>query len=404
MGSALPRNRGSHSLEGSFMLSAVPDNAGEPASGEPSVFASTSELVEEIRNGRIVVLIDDEDRENEGDLVFAAEFVTPEKINFLAKNGRGLICMAITAEHAGQLNLAPMVGSNRSAHGTNFTVAIEAAQGVTTGISAADRAHTIHVASRPDARPSDLVQPGHVFPLVSQPGGVLVRAGHTEACCDLARLAGLHPAAVLCEIMNEDGTMARLPDLVRFVRQHGLKLGTIADLIEYRAAHESMIERIAQRRLRTFVGELEMVAYRDKPSGSTHIALVQGKPSPDQEVLVRVHEPLSVLDVLEVDRSGHSWPLGKALAMIAASPCGVMVLLNCGESNERLFQRLAHRGQADALALPRRANEHHDLRTYGVGAQILRDLGVARMRLLAKPRKMPSMAGFGLVTTGYLES
>ncbi|HYA66238.1 MAG TPA: bifunctional 3,4-dihydroxy-2-butanone-4-phosphate synthase/GTP cyclohydrolase II [Burkholderiaceae bacterium] len=385
------------------MLSAVPDNAGEPASGEPSVFASTSELVEDIRNGRIVVLIDDEDRENEGDLVFAAEFVTPEKINFLAKHGRGLICMPITAEHARQLNLPPMVGSNRSVHGTNFTVAIEAAEGVTTGISAADRAHTIRVASQPDARPSDLVQPGHVFPLVSQPGGVLVRAGHTEACCDLARLAGLHPAAVLCEIMNEDGTMARLPDLVPFVRQHGLKLGTIADLIEYRAAHESMIERVAQRRLRTFAGELEMVAYRDKPSGSVHLALVQGKPTPDQEVLVRVHEPLSVLDVLEVDRLGHSWPLGKALAMIAASACGVIVLLNCGESNERLIERLSQRVQVDALALPRRAGEHHDLRTYGVGAQILRDLGVARMKLLAKPRKMPSMAGFGLVTTGYLE-
>jgi 3,4-dihydroxy 2-butanone 4-phosphate synthase/GTP cyclohydrolase II len=386
------------------MLSAVPDNAGGPASGEPSVLASTSELVEEIRNGRIVVLIDDEDRENEGDLVFAAEFVTPEKINFLAKHGRGLICMPITAEHAQQLNLPPMVGSNRSVHGTNFTVAIEAAEGVTTGISAADRAHTIRVASQPDARPSDLVQPGHVFPLVSQRGGVLVRAGHTEACCDLARLAGLHPAAVLCEIMNEDGTMARLPDLVRFVRQHGLKLGTIAGLIEYRAAHESMIERIAQRRLRTFAGELEMVAYRDKPSGSMHIALVQGRPAPDQEVLVRVHEPLSVLDVLEVDRWGHSWPLGKALAMIAGSACGVIVLLNCGESNERLFERLSQRVEADALALPRRAGEPHDLRTYGVGAQILRDLGVVRMKLLAKPRKMPSMAGFGLVTTGYLES
>ena len=386
------------------MLSAVPDNAGEPASGEPSVLASTSELVEEIRNGRIVVLIDDEDRENEGDLVFAADFVTPEKINFLAKYGRGLICMPITAEHARQLNLAPMVESNRSVHGTNFTVAIEAAEGVTTGISAADRAHTIHVASRPTARPDDIVQPGHVFPLVSQPGGVLVRAGHTEACCDLARLAGLHPAAVLCEIMNEDGTMARLPDLVRFARQHELKLGTIADLIEYRAAHESMIERVAQRRLRTFVGELDMVAYRDKPSGSSHIALVQGKPSPDQEVLVRVHEPLSVLDVLEVDRSGHSWPLGKALAMIAASSCGVMVLLNCGESNECLLERLVRRVRADAPVAPKRTGEHHDLRTYGVGAQILRDLGVARMKLLAKPRKMPSMAGFGLVTTGYLES
>ena len=387
------------------MLTAVPNSAAEPAGGEPSAITSTSELIEEIRNGRIVVLIDDEDRENEGDLVFAAEFVTPEKINFLAKYGRGLICMPITAEHARRLELPPMVGTNRSVQGTNFTVAIEAAEGVTTGISAADRAHTIRVASRPEAKPGDIVQPGHVFPLVSQPGGVLVRAGHTEACCDLARLAGLHPAAVLCEIMNEDGTMARLPDLLRFAQQHGLKLGTIADLIEYRAAHESMIERVTQRRLRTFAGELDLVVYRDKPSGSTHLALVQGTPGPDHEVLVRVHEPLSVLDLLEVDRSNHSWPLDKALSMIAASGCGVMVLLNCGESSERLLERVVPPpAESGAEAGPRRSSERHDLRTYGVGAQILRDLGVTRMKLLAEPRKMPSMAGFGLVTTGYLES
>jgi len=386
------------------MLTAVPGNAGDPAPDEPSVIASTSELVEEIRNGRIVILIDDEDRENEGDLLFAADFVSAEKINFLATYGRGLVCMPITAEHAHQLNLGPMTESNRSVHGTNFTVAIEAAEGVSTGISAADRAHTIRVASRPDAKPSDIVQPGHVFPLVSQPGGVLVRAGHTEACCDLARLAGLHPAAVLCEIMNEDGSMARLPDLVPFARQHGLKLGTIADLIEYRAAHETMIERVGQRRVRTFAGELDMVVYRDKPSGSTHIALVQGTPGPDREVLVRVHEPLSVLDVLEVDRQGHSWPLTKALKMIADSACGVMVLLNCGESGERLLERIVPREEPSAAPVERRPAERRDLRTYGVGVQILRDLGVARMKLLARPRKMPSMAGFGLVTTGFLES
>jgi 3,4-dihydroxy 2-butanone 4-phosphate synthase / GTP cyclohydrolase II len=240
------------------MLTAVPSNAGDPAPGEPSAIAPTNVLVEEIRNGRIVVLIDDEDRENEGDLIFAADFVTADKINFLARFGRGLICMPITAEHAQRLNLGPMTGSNRSVHGTNFTVAIEAAEGVSTGISAADRAHTIRVASRPDAKPGDIVQPGHVFPLVSQPGGVLVRAGHTEACCDLARLAGLTPAAVLCEIMNEDGSMARLPDLIRFAREHQLKLGTIADLIQYRAAHESLIERVVQRAVRTFAGEFDM--------------------------------------------------------------------------------------------------------------------------------------------------
>jgi 3,4-dihydroxy 2-butanone 4-phosphate synthase/GTP cyclohydrolase II len=386
------------------MLTAVPSNAGDAAPGEPFAFATTVELVEEIRNGRIVVLIDDEDRENEGDLLFAADFVTAEKINFLARFGRGLVCMPITAEHAQRLHLPPMTGSNRSVHGTNFTVAIEAAEGVSTGISAADRAHTIRVASRPDARPGDIVQPGHVFPLVSQPGGVLVRAGHTEACCDLARLAGLTPAAVLCEIMNEDGTMARLPDLVRFARQHKLKLGTIADLIHYRAAHETIIERIAQRRVKTVAGMLDMVVYRDQPSGSTHIALVQGAPDAGREVLVRVHEPLSVLDLLEVDREGHSWPLHRALAAIAASDCGVLVLLNCGESGDRLLEGMAPAGAAAGAGGERRVTERHYLRTYGIGAQILRDLGVARMKLLAKPRKMPSMAGFGLVTTGYLES
>jgi 3,4-dihydroxy 2-butanone 4-phosphate synthase/GTP cyclohydrolase II len=395
------------------MLTAVPNNAGDPAPGEPTAIAPTSVLVDEMRNGRIVVLIDDEDRENEGDLIFAADFVTPDKINFLARFGRGLICMPITAEHATRLNLGPMTGSNRSVHGTNFTVAIEAAEGVSTGISAADRAHTIRVASRPDAKPSDIVQPGHVFPLVSQPGGVLVRAGHTEACCDLARLAGLTPAAVLCEIMNEDGSMARLPDLIEFARQHQLKLGTIADLIQYRAAHETMIDRVVQRPVRTLAGEFEMTVYRDKPSGSTHIALVRGTPQADGEVLVRVHEPFSALDLLEVDREGHSWPLQRALQTIAAAECGVVVLLNCGESAARLLERLIEGAPAHGVAgasAPaagtdsRQSAERHNLRTYGVGAQILRDLGVRRMKLLAKPRKMPSMAGFGLVTIGYLES
>ena len=221
------------------MLSAVPHSS-QPGPG----LASTEEIIEEIRRGHIVVLVDDEDRENEGDLIFAADFVTPEKINFLAKHGRGLICMPITAEHAAQLALAPMTRNNKTVHGTNFTVAIEAAEGVTTGISAADRAHTIRVASRPHAQPGDIVQPGHVFPLVAAAGGVLMRAGHTEACCDLARLAGLTPAAVLCEVMNDDGTMARLPDLLPFASKHGLKVGTIADLIHYRAANESMVERV----------------------------------------------------------------------------------------------------------------------------------------------------------------
>ena len=365
--------------------------------------ATVPEIVEEIRRGNIVVLVDDEDRENEGDLVFAADFVTPEKINFLARFGRGLICMPITAEHGAQLALAPMATRNRTVHGTNFTVAIEAAEGITTGISAADRAQTIRVATRPNARPEDIVQPGHVFPLVAQPGGVLMRAGHTEACCDLARLAGLNPAAVLCEIMNDDGTMARLPDLLPFAQKHSLRVGTIADLIQYRAANESLIERLGQRSVVTTAGEFEMVAYRDRPGREIHLALVRGEIAPDRETLVRVHEPSSVLDFIDAGVSTHSWPLARALAAVAQAGAGVVVLLNCGESSEQLFTQFAALGDVAAGANSRNRSGPADLRTYGIGAQILRDLNVGAMRLLAKPRKMPSMAGFGLQITGYLE-
>jgi len=379
------------------MLAAV------PSAGASSPIASVEEIVDEIRQGRIVVLVDDEDRENEGDLIFAADFVTPEKINFLAKFGRGLVCMPITAEHAQRLRLTPMAQHNRSVHGTNFTVAIEAAEGVTTGISAADRAHTIRVATRPDARPEHVVQPGHVFPLVAQSGGVLMRAGHTEACCDLARLAGLNPAAVLCEIMNDDGTMARLPDLVPFAQKHGLKIGAIADLIHYRAANESLIERVGSRRVNTTAGPFELIAYRDLPSHSAHLALVRGPIDPERDVLVRVHEPLSVLDVLDADLSTHSWPLPRALAAIAKAGSGVIVLLNCGESAGGLLAQFETLARLDQGAAPDQRDARLDLRTYGVGAQILRDLNVVRMKLLARPRKMPSMAGFGLHTTGFLE-
>ncbi len=365
--------------------------------------ATVPEIVDEIRRGNIVVLVDDEDRENEGDLVFAADFVTPEKINFLARYGRGLICMPITPEHGAQLGLTPMAARNRTVHGTNFTVAIEAAEGISTGISAADRAHTIHVATRPNARPDDIVQPGHVFPLIAQPGGVLMRAGHTEACCDLARLAGLTPAAVLCEIMNDDGTMARMPDLIPFAHKHSLRVGTIADLIQYRAANESLIERVGGRRVQTSAGEFEMVAYRDRPGQGMHLALVHGEIARDRETLVRVHEPSSVLDFLDAGVTTHSWPLPRALATIAQAGSGVVVLLNCGESSEQLFAQFTALGDMAAGTVKRSRGGPADLRTYGVGAQILRDLDVGVMRLLAKPRKMPSMAGFGLQITGYVE-
>jgi len=365
--------------------------------------ASTPEIIDEIRRGNVVVLVDDEDRENEGDLIFAADFVTAEKINFLARFGRGLICMPVTEEHARRLQLVPMTQHNRTVHGTNFMVAIEAAEGVTTGISAADRAHTIRVASRPAAVPSDIVQPGHVFPLVARPGGVLMRAGHTEACCDLTRLAGLNPSAVLCEIMNDDGTMARLPDLIGFAQQHRLKLGTIADLIEHRAAHESLIERLCERPITTYAGEFQLIAYRDLPGNGTHLALVRGTPDPQRDVLVRVHSPLSVLDLLDMNSGPHAWSPGRALQVIAREGCGVLVLLNCGEPADELDLRLQATQAAMLDRLAARASTL-DLRTYGVGAQILRDLHVGRMKLMAKPRKMPSMAGFGLTPVGFLES
>ena len=363
---------------------------------ESAALSPVAEIVDEIRAGRIVVLVDDEDRENEGDLVFAADFVTPEKVNFLARHGRGLICMPITEAHAARLGLKPMVRENRSRHGTNFTVSIEAAEGIATGISAHDRALTIRVASAAGAAAADIVQPGHVFPLIAQDGGVLVRAGHTEACCDLARLAGLTPAAVLCEIMREDGTMARLHDLMQFAAEHKLKIGTIADLIEYRSRNESMVQRSSERDIETAWGRFRLVAFRDLPSGATHLALTLGRLRPEDETLVRVHEPLSVLDLLDAGKGSHSWGVGETLEAIRRAGRGAMILLNCSQTDEALQAQLAG-------APPVRAGRSADLRNYGIGAQILRDLGVGRMRLMAAPRKMPSMAGFGLEISGYAE-
>jgi 3,4-dihydroxy 2-butanone 4-phosphate synthase/GTP cyclohydrolase II len=347
---------------------------------ESAVISPITEIVAAIRGGEIVILVDDEDRENEGDLVFAAEFVTAEKVNFLAKHGRGLICLTITEAHAERLGLKPMVEQNRGRHGTNFTASIEAAEGIATGISAHDRALTIKVACAERATAEDIVQPGHVFPIVAQPGGVLVRAGHTEACCDIARLAGLPPAAVLCEIMRDDGTMARMPDLLEFAAAHKLKIGTIADLIEYRSRNESLVRRLEERPIETPWGPFDLVSYRDLAVGALHMALTLGKIDVNRETLVRVHEPLSVMDLLDAGNGTHSWSVGEALAAIRAAGTGAMVLMNCGEPGE---------------ARPA-AGRSMDLRLYGIGAQILRDLGVGRMKLMAAPRKMPSMAGFGL--------
>jgi 3,4-dihydroxy 2-butanone 4-phosphate synthase/GTP cyclohydrolase II len=360
---------------------------------------STQEIVTELRAGRMVILVDEEDRENEGDLVMAAEFVTPEAINFMAKFGRGLICLTLTEERCAQLQLSMMTTRNGTSYGTNFTVSIEAATGVTTGISAADRARTVQAAVARHAKPIDIVQPGHIFPVKAQKGGVLMRAGHTEAGCDLAELAGLTPASVICEIMNEDGTMARLPDLVTFAQEHQLKIGTISDLIHYRSRHESIVERVGERAMHTMHGVFHAIAYRDKPSNSAHLALVHGQVRPELETLVRVHQPVSILDLLETQATTHAWNMASAMTTIGISERGVMVLLNCGESAEQMF------AQFSALSIPTPPQQRAasmDLRTYGIGAQILKDLGVGKMRLLANPRKMPSMAGFDLEVTGYL--
>jgi 3,4-dihydroxy 2-butanone 4-phosphate synthase/GTP cyclohydrolase II len=353
-----------------------------------------AEIVEDIRVGKMVVLVDEEDRENEGDLVFGAQFVTPEHINFMAKHGRGLICLTLTESRCRHLNLPPMVQRNGTKLGTNFTASIEAAQGVTTGISAADRAQTILAAVAKNARPADIVSPGHVFPLIAQGGGVLVRAGHTEAGCDLAQMAGLEPAAVICEILKDDGSMARLPDLLEFAAQHGLKIGTIADLIHYRSQHEHLVERAAERMVNTPYGEFKLIAYRDKITNDTHLALVKGEPQPEDETLVRVHEPLSVFDLLDRDSQTHAWSVPRAMEAIAQADAGVIVLLHRAENGTELIERIRHADE------PVRAKQ--ELRDYGIGSQILLDVGVRKMRLLAVPRKMPSMAGFGLEVTEFV--
>ncbi len=370
-----------------------------PRHSAPPAVSPVEDIVAELRAGRMVILVDEEDRENEGDLVLAADHVTPEAINFMARFGRGLVCLTLTRERCERLRLPPMVSRNGTKMGTAFTVSIEAAEGVTTGISAADRARTVQAAVAPGAQASDLVQPGHIFPLQAVEGGVLMRAGHTEAGCDLAAMAGCTPAAVICEVMKDDGTMARLPDLQEFAAQHGLKIGTIADLIEHRSRTESLIERVASRPLHTAHGEFMAHAYRDKPSGSLHLALVLGQWAPQDAVPVRVHEPLSVLDALELDRGMHSWSVSAALRHIQREGRGVAVLLNCGESADQLLAQFE--GTARAAHAPQRGRM--DLRSHGVGAQILRSLGVQRMQVMGTPRRLPSMAGgFGLEVAGYI--
>ena len=353
------------------------------------------EILADIKAGKMVIITDAEDRENEGDLVMAAQFVTPQAINFMIKHARGLVCLPMNDELVDRLRLPQMTQKNGAQYGTNFTVSIEAAEGISTGISAADRAHTIQTAVSPEVRPEDIVQPGHIFPLRSQKGGVLVRAGHTEAAVDLAQMSGLMPAGVICEILNDDGTMARMPELMKFAEEHGIKIGTIADLIEYRSRTESLLEEMGDTLVHTPWGEFRQHVYVDKLSGETHLALVKGEISADRETLVRVHEPFSAMDFLQIDPN-HSWPLPTALSHISQAESGVAILLHRTEDGSALLER----------TLPKNSFQvkKWDRKTYGIGAQILAGLGVQKMRVMGKPSSMNGLNGFGLQVTGFEEA
>ncbi len=363
---------------------------------------SIEEILEDLRAGRMVIIMDDENRENEGDLLMVAEKVRPEDINFMARHGRGLICLTLTQERCERLHLPLMVSRANEAFGTNFTVSIEAAEGVTTGISAADRARTIQAAVAKDARPEDLVQPGHIFPVMARPGGVLTRAGHTEAGCDLARLAGFEPAAVIVEVLNEDGSMARRPDLERFAAEHGLKIGTIEDLIRYRLQHEHSVERMAEAPFPTRFGHFRLFAYQDKVDGLVHLALVKGEPSPDVPALVRVQVQNTLCDVLHGE-VGCGWPLEDAMRRIAEAEAGVLVLLRPHEEPRELVRRIRMLGLG-AGEEERAAGASAEQRTIGIGAQILLDLGVRKMRLLSAPKRFHALAGFGLEAVEYVSA
>lgn len=362
---------------------------------------TTEEIIADIKAGKMVILMDDADRENEGDLILAAECVTPEAVNFMARYGRGLICLTLTETRCRQLNLPLMVTDNNDKNTTNFTVSIEAAQGVTTGISAGDRAVTVQAAVRPDARPTDIVMPGHIFPLRAQPGGVLTRAGHTEAGCDLARLAGFEPASVIVEILNEDGTMARYPQLAEFARTHGIKIGTIADLIQYRVDQERSVEWVAESRFESEFGSFRLVAFHENDHGEVHLALVMGDIRRDEPTLVRVQQASVLRDILGAQAPGR-WSVRRVLSTIADAGRGVLVLLSPGDLPKTLLgevqaYKLRH------LGVPAPGIEPNpELRMYGVGAQILSQLGVGCMRILGKPRKLHGLAGFGLELVDFV--
>jgi 3,4-dihydroxy 2-butanone 4-phosphate synthase/GTP cyclohydrolase II len=362
---------------------------------------TTEEIIEDIRQGKMVVIMDDEDRENEGDLLMASSAVTADDVNFMARYGRGLICITLTEQRCKQLNLPLMIHGTDLIESTNFTMSIEAAEGVTTGISAADRAVTIHAAVKADASPRDIVQPGHIFPLMAQPGGVLVRAGHTEAGCDLAALAGLEPSSMIVEILNEDGTMARRPDLETFAQEHKLKIGTIEDLISYRLKNEKTVERIAESDFPSEYGDFKLTAYRNNLDSLIHYALVsaEGEIDPAEPVLVRVHMKNILTDAFG-SKESKSWPLSDALKQVAAAKQGVVVVLSMADQNAGILQWMAERsGSAEETV---KVKQPADIRTDGVGAQILADLGVRKMKLMTAPKVIHGLAGFGLEVVDYV--
>ncbi len=366
-------------------------------------FNSIEEILDDLRQGKMVIIVDDEDRENEGDLLMVGSLVRPEDVNFMARYGRGLICLTLARERCQQLNLPLMVGDTNDKHATNFTVSIEAAEGVTTGISAYDRAHTVRTAVAPNAHPGDLVQPGHIFPLMAQPGGVLTRAGHTEAGCDLARMAGFEPAAVIVEILNEDGSMARRDDLEVFAKEHGLKIGSIEDLIRYRIENERTVERVAECPFPTEYGEFRMLAYEDGIDKALHLALVMGEIKGDQPTLVRVHLENTLCDLLPSSSKECGWPLRDALRRIGEEGQGVAVVLRKPESSRDLVRRIRQlRLEAEVPKGGDKAASSTDLRTHGIGAQILSDLGVHQMRLLSAPKRFHGLGGFGLEVVEYI--